>query len=354
MSRERLSRKPEDWSLQDQAARGAAYNRGEDELDDVGLASHWRPATKGKGDKGYGMWIGCLQRHGRLTDVANPVDRVTRDNLKLFVRDLQSRNVASETLAGYVRDLREMIRVMNAGQCPDDLVRLSLALGRAAQPSRDQRDQMVSPSELFFAGIKRMKQYWEAAAIDALAAVRYGDGLMMSTTSLKPIRLRNLSGMLLEHNIARNQLAEYELKFKPNETKTKRAIKAPLPVTLTPYFDRWFKCGRRTLLAGRESDAMWIAMRGADMSVGTVYDRFCRATLKETGCRINPHLTRKMMVTGLAIGAPNIIELAPAALDHASRRHTREAYDLADDLTASAVVNAVVDSLRADAFKRMS
>ena len=111
---------------------------------------------------------------------------------------------------------------------------------------------------------------------------------------------------------------------------------------------------RPNLLADRVSDAMWITSRGTDMAEITLYYRFCMATQEELKRRINPHLTRKIMVTGIVIAAPELVELCPGTLDHISSKHTREAYDLADDLTANRVVNDIVGRRRAEAIKRPS
>jgi hypothetical protein len=84
----------------------------------------------------------------------------------------------------------------------------------------------------------------------------------------------------------------------------------------------------------------------------TLYYRFRQATKEETGKRINLHLCRKIIATGIAISAPEMIELAPGALDHTSRRHTQDAYDLADDLAASRAVNSIVGCRRQEAIRR--
>jgi integrase len=204
------------------------------------------------------------------------------------------------------------------------------------------------------AGIKRMKRFKALAASDPVAGVNYGDGLMMSMEAIKALRLCNLSGMLVDHNIALNQLDEYELQYEPHVTKTRARIRAPLPDELAPWIKRWLEVVRPSLLRvkGREGRAMWITSKGTDMAEITLYYRFCKATKQETGKRINPHLCRKIIVTGIAIGAPEMIELAPEALDHTSRRHTKDAYDLADDLAASRVVNQIVGRRRLEAIRR--
>lgn len=354
MNKLKLSLKLKEWPAGDRRALEAAFSTGSDLFDKVGLAVNWRPGTRDKVIKSYGAFAHCLARHGTLDMNVSPVDRMTRDNIRLFVSDLRSRNVASKTVASMVRDLREAIRVMCPGSLPEDLVLASRTLDRTATPSRDQRDQLVAPSTLFYAGIKRMKRFKATAASDPIAGVNFADGLMMSMEAIKALRLRNLTSMLVGENIVENQLDGFELRYKPHETKTRAEIRARMPNELVPWLKLWIDVVRPTLLrvAGRESRAMWITTRGTDMKPITLYYRFCKATEEETGKRINPHLCRKIIVTGIAIGAPEKIELAPGALDHTSRRHTKDSYDLADDLAASRTVVNIVGRRRLEAIRR--
>ena len=354
MNRQKLSLKLDEWPAEDRRALETAFGKGSDLFDDAGLAVHWRPDTRAKVTKAYGAFLSCLLRHAALDCNLLPLERVNRATITLFVGDLRRRSAASTTVATMVRDLREAIRVMCPGAPCEDLIIASRTLDRRAVPSRDQRDQLVAPSTLFYAGIKRMKRLEKLAATDPIAGVMYGDGLMMSTEAIKALRLRNLSGMLVDHNIVENQLDEYELRYEPHETKTRMRIRAALPDKLVPWIKYWINVVRPNLLRirGLESRAMWITSRGTDMKPSTLYYRFCNATKEETGKRINPHLCRKIIVTGIAIGAPEMVELAPGAIDHTSRRHTKREYDLADDLAASRAVNTIVSQRRLAAVRR--
>lgn len=160
---------------------------------------------------------------------------------------------------------------------------------------------------------RRMKRFKAAAAIDAIAGVKFADGLMMAMEAIKALRLRNLSGMLVDHNIVENQLDLFELRYEPHETKTWAPIRAPLTEQLTPWIKYWIDVVRPIVLrvSGRESRAMWITTWGTDMKPITLYYRFCKATKEETGKRINPHFCCAIAVTGIAIGAPELIALAP-------------------------------------------
>lgn len=353
-TRKKLSFKLDEWPADDRRALSAAFSKGEDYFSDNGLAVHWRPDTRAKVIKSYGAFLHCLDRHDVLDPTATARDRISRASIRMFVGDMRTQGLAPMTIASVIRDLREAIRVMCPGAPCKELILASRALDRAARPSRDQRHLLVAPSTLFYAGIKRMRRLKALAATDSIAGVEYGDGLMMAMQAVKALRLRNLSGMLDAHNIVVNQLEEYELRYEAHETKTWTRIRAPLPDKVASWIAYWLTTVRPNLLrvARRESRAMWITSMGTDMVASTPYGRFCKATKAETGKRINPHLTRKIIVTGIAIGAPEMIELAPGALDHTGRRHTDDAYNLADDLAVSRLVNDIVGRRRLAAVRR--
>jgi DNA invertase Pin-like site-specific DNA recombinase len=62
---ERLSRDVAGWPARDRAAWHAA-RQPSGPLDDGGLAAGWSPKTIRQVEKGYGLWLGCLARHGLL------------------------------------------------------------------------------------------------------------------------------------------------------------------------------------------------------------------------------------------------------------------------------------------------
>jgi integrase/recombinase XerD len=103
----RLSLDLIDWPGRDQA--GAAARQAVGPLDDGGLAAGWSVKTVRQAEKGYGLWLGFLARHGRLDPDAAPGARLTRETLTLFGNELLAR-VAPQTAASRARDLSVMIR----------------------------------------------------------------------------------------------------------------------------------------------------------------------------------------------------------------------------------------------------
>jgi len=338
MNKVKLSLKLSEWPAVDRRAFERACDDTEDELgSDIGLAAFWSPDWRAAVIKRYGMWLHFLMRQGWLDDVNAPLDRLTKERVRLFRKELTGR-VSSVTASTYFIGMSEALRVMTGGaKLPKYFRKTVRGLSRAAAPSRDDMPKLVAPYQFYRAALRRMRRYQDAALSDPIAAVKFEDGAMMGVLVAKAIRLRNLAGMLVGKNIKRDVLDQYELLFAKAETKNKVRIRAELPVSLTKYLDFYIDHVRPFLLKikQRESDAMWVSSIGTDMARMTVYGRFCRATEDELGMRINPHFVRKVVATAVAFAMPEKISIAPALLDHLDSRTERESYRLAKGLIGS-------------------
>jgi integrase/recombinase XerD len=338
------------WPALDQQLWAAAQLPG-GLLTDTGLAMHWRPHTLAAIASGYGHWIRFLQVRGELAAAEMPSARITEGRLLAYVETLSQR-VSSITVSSYVRALSEAVRVMVPGVKCELVRRVANRLKRRATPVRDQRHLLVAPSQLMTASICRMKRTRCLAETDPIAARDYGDGLMMAILVSKPVRISNLASMIIGQHI--NKLAAkncYEISFEPHETKTAVQIRAELPCGLTGYIDHWFR-----LLRKHKQDpkcrAMWMTAKGLPMASDGVYVRFCKVTVEELKVRINPHLVRKIVATGIAIGAPELVTMTPSILDHQSDEMEKDVYNLADSLSASELLLKLLESRRQDAIRR--
>lgn len=342
MNKVKLSLKLEEWPAADRRAYNAARDDDHDGSCHLGLAAFWSEAWNDDVIQRYGVWLHFLQRHGWLDHAASPLERVTEERVRQFRAEVSAR-VESVTLAGYFLGMSEALRVMVPDRKRPKFFRKMLrALLRTARPSRDEEHKLVAPSQLYRAGLRRMKRHYAAAATCKISALKFVDGLWMAMLVAKALRLKNFAGMLRSKNIKKNVLDQYEVKFAKVETKNKVRICAELPRTLTKYIDYYLTIVRPMLLRAeigapeRETDAMWITTINTDMSPMTFYGRFCAATMKELGKRINPHFVRKIVATGIAYAAPESVKITPSLLDHTDPRTERESYRLAKSLMGSA------------------
>lgn len=349
MTRRRLSVPLEDWPHRDRQAFETALQPGE-LFTSQGLAAHWAPATRTWAIKGYGHWLRYLQRVGRFDDRSDPTARASTAALGGYLTDLK--RLAPASVAGRMRALLEMLRVIDPGG-DHRVIRKICKLTRArAGSGREKRERLVAPSELYLAGIARMRRNHVLAKSSKAAAIRYGDGLMMAMLAVKPVRRKNLLGTRIGEHLKKAASGAYEWRFAAHETKTKRAIFVELPATLTPYLDYWLSVLRPVLLGHKQSGALWVTTVGSGMAIDTAYGRFCRATTQELGKRINPHLVRDIVATGIAVSMPEYVRITPVILDHRTDQTSRQHYNLANAISASARYVTHLEELRRDARRR--
>lgn len=341
---ERLSLDVVDWPTRDQAAWAAA-RRPVGPLDDGGLAAKWSAKTVRQAEKGYGLWLGYLARHGRLDADASPGTRLTREALTLFGQELLAR-VAPQTAASRVRDLSAMIRAMDPDADRSLVKRMQATLARPAPPSRAKRERMIAPSILFAAGLARMDRIdHEHHRKRDVRNVRYRDGLMMAILAARGFRRGNLQQMRLGQHITRTDEV-YVCKFSAAETKNHRPLIEPLPMALTVYIDRYLAEIRPALLRGHVSDAFWISTYRAPLSEQSIYLKICAATEEELGVKLNPHLFRDALATGIAMDDPEHIGIIPRLLGHTDPRTAERHYIHAKAITASRRYNGVILPIR--------
>lgn len=344
MTRIRKSLRLEEWPAPDRLAFEHAFEFGS-LFDSDGLAAHWAPDTRIGVIKAYGHWLAFLIRTGQLRETSSPAAQVTSKSLADYVHSLES-HLAPFTVVTRVRGLAEALRVMKAKDAHHLVRCVHQNLRRKAKPSRDSRESLVAPSQLYWAGIDRMERHRSMSIKDTSAAIMFSDGLMMAMLAAKPVRRRNFFRTQIGVHLRKSSSGIYEWRFEAYETKTKERIFAALPLSLAPYLDFWIETVRPVLLGNRQSDALWLTTTESDMAIDTGYCRFCRATHEELGVRVNPHMVRSVVATGVAIEMPDSVGITPMLLDHRSDQTSRQYYNLADQLSASGRYLEELEKLR--------
>jgi len=295
-----------------------------------------RPTTLAQMCRGYGLWLGWLQRQGLLERGGTPAARLTVKNLRGYLADLEQR-VSSQTVASRFNDLNAVIRMIAPKADRTVLIRALRRLQKRARPSRDKRARMITPEALFWAGIRRMERVeTERHAKRDVQAGRYRDGLIMALLACRPIRRGTLALMTLGRHLTRRG-DSYVISLDESETKGGRDQEEELPRVLTPYIDHYLDHYRPVLLRGHQSDAVWISTYRDALSEESHYSRFRAATKEELGIELCPHLARDIAGTGIATERPELVGLVPLVLDHADVRTAQHHYVHARRIDASRV-----------------
>lgn len=326
----------EQWPEGDQA-RWLVAGTDADPLDEPGLAADWSPKTLRTVETRNGFWLTFLRDHGYLDAKVPPAARLTREHLIEYWHDLQARVLSSVTIAGYFRDLREAVRVMQPGADLSVIEHLLHRLEAVAEPSRDKRLLVVSPVLLLEAAIAEMKrlQSLQERKPSRRTAGRFRDALMVAFLATRPLRLANLTAIeLLKHMTKEG--AVYWCSFNGPETKENLPLDFPMPEALTVWIDRYLALYRLLLLRGCTSNRLWISTRSAPMVDNTVYCRVTHTTKQLIGKSINPHLFRDCVATFVAEEMPEDYMIIARILGHATLATAEEHYNHAGMLSAQA------------------
>ncbi len=321
-----------EWPAADRAAWLAAVAPG-DLLDDGGPGAHWAPHSRRKRIESYGRWLTHLAGRGLLNENARPENRVRREIVTGYVRELAA-TVARYTVLCRIEDLYGVMRVIAPGQDWAWLRQAANRLRATAVTARD-KELRVRPSQALYAlGVSLMREAEACEGPTPLGrAMRYRDGLVIAFLATRPLRRSNFAAIVLGTNLVRTEGCCW-LHFEASETKNHRPIDVPLPTELTPYVDRYLDHHRSALLRGRDSPYLWISKNGAAMAGISIYGRITALTRDAFGVAINPHLFRDCAATSVAIDDPEHVHISAALLGHASLKTTQRHYDQSRMLSA--------------------
>ena len=223
------------------------------------------------------------------------------------------------------------------------------------RPARPKRPRLVSSLELFELGTGLMARA-EQEDTNCAAAITYRDGLIIALLAARPLRLRNLTGLDLDHTLLRRGPLWW-IEFSESETKTNNVIELPWPEALIAALETYLARHRHVLANMRGGslrpvgDALWVSSKGSPMTRNGIYWCITKRTRDAFGHSISPHLFRDCAATSIAIDDPRHVGIAAPLLGHRSASTTEKYYNQAGSIEASpdaASVPALPAPQRAD------
>jgi integrase/recombinase XerD len=336
------------WPQRDRRRWQAALQTG-DLLEPGGCrAGHSRFSNRAM-VKGYGRWLAWLDARGLLDDQAVPGDRITRDRVRTYVADLEAEN-ASGTVIARIIELKVTAAIMDPGRDWSWIYRFASTMRARHKPARPKRHRLVHIGRLFNLGLDLM-----AGAENETTTLRrfkaYRDGLMIGLLASRPLRLRNLAGLILERTLVRRG-NDWWIQIPAAETKTLDPIELRWPEVLVPYLETYLADHRSGIatLRGIRSDALWLSMHGSPMSDNAIYIRVVACTHEGFGQPINPHLFRDCAATSVAIDDPVHVGIASRLLGHRTGSTTERYYNQARTVEASRLMQKSILVRRNDVF----
>jgi integrase len=220
------------------------------------------------------------------------------------------------------------------------------------KPARPKRHRLVHIGRLFDLGLDLMA----GAENETTALCRfkaYRDGLMIGLLASRPLRLRNLTGLIIDRTLVQRGDAWW-IQIPAFETKTKTPIEVPWPDKLVPQLETFLAEHRsgiavlRGSRAGTTSNALWLSMYGPPMTDNAIYGRVVARTREGLGQPINPHLFRDCAATCVAIDDPAHVGIASRLLGHRTGSTTERYYNQARSVEASRLMQDYLLALRYD------
>jgi hypothetical protein len=132
--------------------------------------------------------------------------------------------------------------------------------------------------------------------------IQYRDGLLLALLSLWPIRRRGLAALTVSRHLEFDE-AGLNILLHPADTKSWRAESFRVPEQLLPFFTRYLKEIRPTLLGDREDDGLWASYQGGALSGGRLNDIVRARTMSKFGKAMSLHDFRRAAATFLAMDA---------------------------------------------------
>jgi integrase/recombinase XerD len=292
----------EEWPQWDRQCWQAALQAG-DLLEEGGCRAEHSQFSNRAMEKGYGRWLAWLDSRHLLDAQAAPGDRITPDRVRAYAGHLEAEN-ASGTAIARLMELKVTAAIMDRGRDWSWIYRMAPSIRARHKPARPKRHRLVPIERLFSLGLDLMAR----AEVDTTPLRRfrtYRDGLMIGLLASRPLRLRNLTGLILDGTLVqRGDL--WWIQIPAAETKTKSPIELPWPDILVPHLGTYLVDHRSAIAALRRTEtatgALWLSMHGLPMNDTAIYIRIVTRTREGLGQAINPHLFRDCAATSIAIG----------------------------------------------------
>jgi integrase len=347
-SDERRCRPTNHWPQCDRQRWQAALQAG-DLLEQGGCRAQHSSYSNRAMARGYGRWLAWLDSRGLLDDRVAPADRITPERVAAYVEHLEGEN-ASGTVIARLIELKVTAGIMDSGRDWSWIYRMASAIRVRHKPARPKRHRLVAIEKLFGLGLALMAVA-EAETTPLRRFKTYRDGLMIALLASRPLRLRNLTGLILDRTLIK-QGEIWWIQIPAAETKTKNAIELPLPGILVPYLETYLTDHRSAIAklrgTGAASDELWLSMHGLPMNDNAIYLRIVTRTRAGLGQPINPHLFRDCATTSIAIDDPAHVGIASRLLGHRTGSTTERHYNQARSVEASRLMQESLLARRND------
>jgi integrase len=179
-----------------------------------------------------------------------------------------------------------------------------------------------------FNAYRRAKQFERAAAA----------GILIYTG----IRMENLHSIQIGKSL-RDINGLYVLSFTEVETKNSKPLQLEIPAPIAEIMRQFIEL-HRPLLPGASSPYLFPGRSGGPRPKSTMAADFRRAIFRHTGLRVNPHFMRHVSAKIAIDHDPSLLPIISQRLGHADIQTTMDYYMPNGSLSASRVMNKLLDA----------
>jgi site-specific recombinase XerD len=335
-----------DWPKADRQAWEHSC-RPSERLKPGGAASHLAPVSREDFSVRYGLFLGFLNRTGRLHRNAATAGQVTPKNVEAYVAELQNR-VSSVTVYNCIYKLRRAAQLLSPTANFTWLAELEKDFALVMEP-RTKFDRLVTTDQLSEAGLTLIIEAEQFSTTELARARGIRNGLMLALLGMCPSRRKNFA--TLEIGCTFKEVnGNWWITLPSRTTKTYRVEERPVPAWLNPYIRRYLESARPMLLGSRpDTRALWLSSTtGQPMTVRKIGTLISKVTCEALGVDVSPHLFRTAIASTAAAYGGATPHLASALLNHTDPHITEEHYNRASSFNAGKIYGDITMSSRRD------
>jgi integrase/recombinase XerD len=350
----RCCKKIADWPAPDRDLWMAALLPG-DILDDSGARARHSASSNHIIARGWGRYLGWLENRRMLDILQGPVDRIVPSYVRDFVVDLEKTGVATGTVLNYLIAIQVIAKISDAQRNWSWINRIASSVRSRHKPAREKRHRLVAVRVLYDLGLDLMAGA-DCKNTKRRRSLDYRDGLLLSVLAVRPLRLRNLAGLVLGRTLSL-RAAGWWIAIPATDTKNRDPIEYCWPVGLTSHLETYLSDHRSVLAGSRgyaDGDPLWVSRYGFALTTRGLYESIVCRTREGLGHVVNPHLFRDCLATNVAIDDPDHVRIASRLLGHRTPATTEKYYNLAGSLEAGRRMQAFLLSLRRGTLDRAS
>lgn len=333
------------WPEIDRRLWQAAREAGDELLDDIGPAAHWRPKTIVNVEYFWGTFLWWLATTGHLDPAVAPRVRVSQATVLAFLKAYEVDHARS-SVAAVLRVIHDFVSVTDGGVDLSWLKTLWKGQQRRASPVKETGDRHRPVAELVDVAARHLVQATEDTE-PRRSAELFRDGLIFACETAIPMRSTNLASLRLGHSL-RKEGGRYVVTLDGSTMKNHRAFERSYPEFLTPIIDDWFDRYRPILLKQGRTDEgwMWIGTRWGGPLTGARISKIVRRINEaNSGSTMTLHGFRHSVTSDITAHLPQHVGIIKTVLGHASPL-SQKYYDLAAAYEAQHRWHAVLEGVR--------